>query len=168
MSVDTGGRAYLDSNDFSRVFRGVQQDMDMYYLLGYHSTNAARDGKFRRITVRVNRPDVKLEYRKGYYAAADFKHSNKEDRERQLQEELASDLPSTDLPLYLATGYFRLADNRVLYADFTHRSRLGNSIHPQSRSGQGDAGCAGGGDGREEISGRRHPRHGQARGQRRE
>jgi len=112
LSVDTGGRSYLDSNDFSRVFRGVQQDMEMYYLLGYHSTNPARDGKFRRITVRVNRPGMKLEYRKGYYAAADFKHSNKEDRERQLQEELASELPSTDLPLYLATGYFRLADNR--------------------------------------------------------
>jgi VWFA-related protein len=112
LSVDTGGRAYLDSNDFSRVFHGVQQDMDMYYLLGYHSTDTSRDGKFRRITVRVNRPGLKLEYRKGYYAAADFKHSNKEDRERQLQQELASDLPSTDLPLYLATGYFRLADNR--------------------------------------------------------
>jgi VWFA-related protein len=112
LSVDTGGRSYLDSNDFSRVFRGVQQDMQMYYLLGYHSTNAARDGKFRHITVRVNRPGVKLEYRKGYYAAADFRHSDKEDRELQLQEELASDLPSTDLPLYLATGYFRISDNR--------------------------------------------------------
>ncbi len=112
LSVDTGGRSYLDSNDFSRVFRGVQQDMEMYYLLGYHSTNSARDGKFRHITVRINRPGLKLEYRKGYYAAADFKHSNKEDRERQLQEELASDLPNTDLPLYLATGYFRLAENK--------------------------------------------------------
>jgi VWFA-related protein len=112
LSVDTGGRAYLDSNDFSQVFRGVQQDMTMYYLLGYHSTNTARDGKFRRITVRINRPGLKLEYRKGYYAAADYKHSNKEERERQLQEELASDLPSTDLSLYLATGYFRLADNK--------------------------------------------------------
>jgi VWFA-related protein len=112
LASDTGGRAYLDSNDFSKIFRGVQDDTSLYYLLGYHSTNLARDGKLRRITVRVNRPGVKLEYRKGYYAAADFKHSNKEDRERQLQEELASDLPSTDLPLYLATGYFRLADNK--------------------------------------------------------
>jgi VWFA-related protein len=112
LSVDTGGRAYLDSNDFTQVFKGVQQDMTMYYLLGYHSTNTARDGKFRRITVRINRPGLKLEYRKGYYAAADFKHSDKEERERQLQEELDSDLPSTDLSLYLATGYFRLADNR--------------------------------------------------------
>src|SRR5208282_2925241 len=48
----------------------------------------------------------------GYYAAADFRHSNKEDRERQLEEELASDLPSTDLPVYLATGYFRVSENR--------------------------------------------------------
>ncbi len=27
-------------------------------------------------------------------------------------EELASDLPSTDLPVYLSTGYFRMSDNR--------------------------------------------------------
>ncbi len=112
LSADTGGRAYLDSNDFSKVFRGVQDDTTMYYLLGYHSTNAARDGKFRRITVKLNRPGLKIDYRKGYYAEADFQHGNRDDRERQLMEELASDLPSTDLPVYLATGYFRVADNK--------------------------------------------------------
>lgn len=112
LASDTGGRAYLDSNDFGRVFKGVQDDTSMYYLLGYHSTNSTRDGKYRRITVRVNRPGVKIDFRRGYYAQADFRHSNKDDRERQLQEELASDLSSTDLPVYLATGYFRLADNK--------------------------------------------------------
>jgi VWFA-related protein len=112
LAADTGGRAYLDSNDFGRVFRGVQDDTAMYYLLGYHSSNTARDGKFRRITVKLNRPGLKMDYRKGYYAEADFIHANKDDRERQLQEELASDLPSTDLPVYLATGYFRVADNK--------------------------------------------------------
>lgn len=112
LASDTGGRAYLDSNDFGRVFKGVQDDTSMYYLLGYHSTDSARDGKYRRITVRVDRPGVKIDFRRGYYAQADFQHSNKEDRERQLQEELASELSSTDLPVYLATGYFRLADNK--------------------------------------------------------
>ena len=53
-----GGRAFLDSNDFGKVFTGVQQDTSLYYLLGYHSSNAARDGHFRRITVWVNRPGV--------------------------------------------------------------------------------------------------------------
>ncbi len=112
LASDTGGRAYLDSNDFSKVFRGVQDDTAMYYLLGYHSTNTSRDGKFRRITVKLNRPGLKIEYRKGYYAEADFQHSNREERDRQLTEELASDLPSTDLPVYLSTGYFRVADNK--------------------------------------------------------
>lgn len=112
LAADTGGKAFLDSNDFGKVFKSVQDDTSMYYLLGYHSTNTARDGKYRRITVRVNRPGVKIDFRRGYYAQADFRHSNKDDRERQLQEELTTDLPSTDLPVYLATGYFRMSDDR--------------------------------------------------------
>ena len=55
LASDTGGRAFLDSNDFSQVFKGVQQDTSTYYLLGYHSTNPARDGRYRRISVKVNR-----------------------------------------------------------------------------------------------------------------
>jgi len=112
LSGDTGGRAFLDSNDFSRVFTGVQQDTSTYYILGYHSNNPARDGRYRRITVRLNRTDVKVDFRRGYYAPADFQHSTKEDREQQLEQELASDLPTTDLPVYLSAGYFRTSDNR--------------------------------------------------------
>ena len=112
LAGDTGGRAILDTNDFNQVFKRVQEDTSTYYMLGYHSSNPARDGKFRRIVVRVRRPDLKLEYRRGYYAPADFQHSNRADRELQLEQELASDLPTTDLPVYLATGYFRLADNK--------------------------------------------------------
>jgi len=112
LAGDTGGRAFLDSNDFNQVFKRVQEDTSIYYMLGYHSTNLARDGKFRRIVVQVKRPGLKLEYRRGYYAPADFQHANRADRELQLDEELASELPTTDLPVYLATGYFRMADNK--------------------------------------------------------
>ena len=112
LAGDTGGRAFLDSNDFGRVFTGVQQDTSLYYLLGYHSSNSARDGRFRRITVRVNRPGVKIDFRRGYYAPADFQHATRDDRERQLDEELASDLPTTDLPVYLSAAYFRIADRK--------------------------------------------------------
>jgi VWFA-related protein len=112
LAGDTGGRAYLDSNDFGKVFTGVQQDTSLYYLLGYHSTNTARDGRYRKITVRLNRPGVKLDFRRGYYAPADYQHSTKEDRERQLEEELQSELPSTDLPVYLAASYFRINAGR--------------------------------------------------------
>ena len=112
LASDTGGRAFLDSNDFSKIFKGVQQDTSTYYLLGYHSTNPARDGHYRRIVVKSNLPGVKIEYRRGYYAPADFKHSTPDDKERQLEEELASELAATDLPLYLGVAYFRLESNK--------------------------------------------------------
>jgi len=112
LASDTGGRAFLDSNDFSKIFKGVQQDTSTYYLLGYHSTNPARDGHYRRIVVKSTLPGVKIDYRRGYYAPADYRHSTKNDKERQLEEELASELPATDLPLYLGIAYFRLEGNK--------------------------------------------------------
>jgi VWFA-related protein len=112
LASDTGGRAFLDSNDFSRIFKGVQDDTSTYYLLGYHSTNPARDGRYRRIVVKSKLAGVKIEYRRGYYAPADYLHSTKDDKERQLEEELASEMPATDLPLYLGVAYFRMENNK--------------------------------------------------------
>jgi VWFA-related protein len=112
LASDTGGRAFLDSNDFSKIFTGVQQDTSTYYVLGYHSTNTARDGRYRRIAVKSSLPGAKIDYRRGYYAPADYQHATQDDKERQLEEELASELPATDLPLYLGIAYFRLEGNK--------------------------------------------------------
>ena len=112
LASDTGGRAFLDSNDFSKIFKGVQQDTSTYYLLGYHSANSARDGHYRHIVVKSNLSGVKIDYRRGYYAPADYQHSTKDDKERQLEEELASEMPATDLPLFLGFAFFRLQDNK--------------------------------------------------------
>ena len=57
---------------------------------------------------------MKLEYRPGYYAGADFKHQKTEDREQALEDQMRSDLPATDVALYLQALYFRLPDNRCL------------------------------------------------------
>jgi VWFA-related protein len=112
LASDTGGRAFLDSNDFTKIFKGVQQDTSTYYLLGYHSANSARDGHYRHIVVKSNLSGVKIDYRRGYYAPADYQHSTKDDKERQLEEELASEMPATDLPLYLGFAFFRLQANK--------------------------------------------------------
>ena len=112
LASDTGGRAFLDSNDFSKIFTGVQQDTSTYYVLGYHSTNTARDGRYRHIAVKSSLPGAKIDYRRGYYAPADYQHATQDDKERQLEEELASELPATDLPLYLGIAYFRLEGNK--------------------------------------------------------
>ncbi|MGO8792100.1 MAG: VWA domain-containing protein [Terriglobia bacterium] len=108
LSNDTGGKAFFDSNDFSPAFERIQHDTSAYYVLGYHSNDMRRDGRFRRLTIKVARNDVKLEYRPGYYAPADFQHSTKDDRERELREQLSSDLPATDVAVYLQALDFRV------------------------------------------------------------
>jgi len=112
LSSDTGGKAFFDSNDFMPAFLQVQKDTSAYYAIGFHSSNLARDGKYRKLVVKIDRPGIKLEFRPGYYAPADFKHSGKEDREQELQDELASDLPATDIAVYMDAMYFRLDANR--------------------------------------------------------
>jgi VWFA-related protein len=112
LAEDTGGRAFFDQNDFKAVFDRVVADTSAYYLLGFTSTNPAKDGRFRRLRVSVKRADLKLEYRAGYYAGRDFAHSGKEDREQQLQEQLFSDLSVTDLPVYASSAYFRIKGDR--------------------------------------------------------
>jgi VWFA-related protein len=112
LSSDTGGKAFFDSNDFAPAFAQVQRDTSAYYAIGFHSSNPARDGKYRKLTIKINRPGIKLEYRPGYYAPSDFQHSGKEDRERDLDDQLSSDLPATDMAVYLDAMYFRLDENR--------------------------------------------------------
>ncbi len=112
LSSDTGGKAFFDSNDFAPAFAQVQKDNSAYYAIGFHSSNPARDGKYRKLTVKILKPGIKLEYRPGYYAPADFRHSGKEDREQELEDQLASDLPATDIAVYMDAMYFRLDANR--------------------------------------------------------
>jgi len=85
LSSDTGGKAFFDSNDFGGVFSQVQKDSSAYYVLGFTSNNPLKDGKFRRLKVQVNRADLKLDFRSGYYAGRDFEHLNRADREQQLE-----------------------------------------------------------------------------------
>jgi len=112
LASDTGGKFFSDSNDFGPVFQQVQHDTEAYYILGFRSTDQAKNGAYRRLTVKLNRGDVKLDYRPGYYAAADFKHQRTEDREQALNDQMQSDLPATDVAVYLQALYFRLEENR--------------------------------------------------------
>ena len=116
LSSDTGGKAFFDSNDFSGVFSQVQKDSSVYYVLGFTSNNPLKDGKFRRLKVVVNRPDLKLDFRAGYYAGRDFEHLNRADREQQLEDELATQLPRVDVPLYAGSAFFRQDDSHYYLA----------------------------------------------------
>jgi VWFA-related protein len=111
LADDTGGKAFFDSNDFSGVFSQVQKDTSAYYVLGFTSSNPLKDGHFRHLKVQLNRQDVKLEYRSGYYAGRDFQHLNNTDREQQLTDELEAPLSQTDVAVYAGAHYFRQDDS---------------------------------------------------------
>jgi VWFA-related protein len=113
LASDTGGKLFTDSNDFGPAFQQVQHDTEAYYIIGFRSTNSARDGGYRHLTINViGHPEAKLEYRPGYYAPADFQHAKSEDREMALTEQMRSDVPATDVAVYLQALYFRLEDGK--------------------------------------------------------
>jgi len=68
LATSTDGFTVIDTNDFNTGVRRIVDDMSAYYLLGYYSTNAKLDGRFRKITVRVKRPGVSVRARNGYLA----------------------------------------------------------------------------------------------------
>ena len=113
LANDTGGKLFVDNNDLAAGIVQAQKDISSYYIIGYYTTNAALDGKFRRIKVTVNsNQTAKLDYRTGYFASKEFKKFDSSDRERQLQEALMLGDPVTDLSLALETDYFRMASDR--------------------------------------------------------
>ena len=108
LASDTGGKALLDNNDLGQGIRNAQASVSDYYILGYYATNAALDGKFRRINIAVINSDWKLEYRQGYYAGKDFGKFTTADKERQLEDALMLNDAITDLTIAMEVNYFQL------------------------------------------------------------
>lgn len=70
LSQETGGRAFFPTNvgDLPKIYDQISEELASQYALGYTSKNPRRDGLWRRIVMRVNRPDVTARTKQGYYA----------------------------------------------------------------------------------------------------
>jgi VWFA-related protein len=68
LAINTDGIALVNNNDLRKQIRRVADDLTSYYLVGYYSTNAKLDGKFRNIRVRSKRSGVDVRSRTGYRA----------------------------------------------------------------------------------------------------
>jgi VWFA-related protein len=109
LAADTGGKAFLDSNDIELGIEQAQQAMRSYYILGYYTSNTAQDGKYRKISVKLtNGMSATLDHRPGYWASKVWGKLNAQDKEQQLKEALAAGDPITDIPLALQVDYFRV------------------------------------------------------------
>ncbi|MGC1484704.1 MAG: VWA domain-containing protein [Candidatus Acidiferrum sp.] len=68
LAKDTGGHAFYDTNGLTAAVSHAIEDGSHYYTLTYTPTNAAMDGKYRRIQLKLSGGKYKLDYRRGYYA----------------------------------------------------------------------------------------------------
>lgn len=68
LAADTGGLFIRNENNLGRALARIADDSMRCYVLTYHASNTTFDGKFRRIDVRVKRPDVRVRARRGYLA----------------------------------------------------------------------------------------------------
>jgi hypothetical protein len=109
LSSETGGFAVVNQNDFASAFERLVEDNSTYYLLGYYSTNDRRDGRFRKIEVRVSRPGATVRARKGYVAARGRAEPDKGDGKTppELRAALLSPLPASALPMALGAAVFK-------------------------------------------------------------
>ena len=67
----TGGRVYRDTNSIAGSIRQTIDGSRVTYQLGFYPENIAWDGRFHKLQVKVNRHDVQVQAREGYYALAE-------------------------------------------------------------------------------------------------
>ena len=60
LASSTGGFAAVNRNDLNGAFDRIVAENSSYYVFGYYSTNERRDGRFRKIEVRVKRPGLRV------------------------------------------------------------------------------------------------------------
>jgi VWFA-related protein len=104
VAEETGGKAFYNTNDLAAAVRQGLEDGGTYYTLGYYPENKNWDSKFRKITIKVDRPGVKLRFRQGYFAS-DPKGYSKTDAKKQamdLGQALSLDNPISTALLFRA------------------------------------------------------------------
>jgi VWFA-related protein len=112
MSEETGGFAVVNRNDFAKAFQRIVDDNSSYYVMGYYSTNDRRDGRFRKIEVKLpDKPGYVIRSRKGYVAprgrAPETKTTAKDGPTPELRDAMESPLPLAQLPLAVTASVFK-------------------------------------------------------------
>jgi hypothetical protein len=115
LADQTGGFALVNTNDLDGGLARLVRENSEYYLLAYQPTNSGRDGRFRRLEVRVKRPGVRVVTRTGYYArqADDRAPESAVPGPTALRALIDSPIPTPGIPLATAVTTFRGAGDKA-------------------------------------------------------
>jgi len=112
----TGGRAYYNTNDLRGALQQASDDRKASYLLGYYPSHTSWNGDFRKIKVRVRRPDIRPRYRSGYFAQPEVS-ADTAYRQALLDAAMWNPIDSTQLGVTARFGGSRPALNCKLEID---------------------------------------------------
>jgi VWFA-related protein len=114
LSENTGGRAFTNTNTPWEGVPQVFRENGSYYLLGFRPSHATQDGRFRKITVKVSRPDLEVRTRAGYYAAKPERPAKPSNRPEPtaIDRALSNGLPTGDVPLALSVNAVPVAGKK--------------------------------------------------------
>jgi VWFA-related protein len=112
LASETGGIAVMNTNDFGEGYEEIVRANSHYYLLGYYPDDFRRDGKFRRIQVRVRKPGVTVVARDGYVRPREDEEERPErraddDTSKEVRELLESPWSRTGLTLGVTAAAFK-------------------------------------------------------------
>jgi VWFA-related protein len=111
---NTGGFAVVNTNAPEARVPDIFAATSAYYLLAY-DIQKPDDGRYRRLEVKVNRPGVSVQARKGFYAARPVKSAAAREAEPKvspLATAMAGFLPKGDVPMQAAAFAMPLPGRR--------------------------------------------------------
>jgi VWFA-related protein len=98
MAEDTGGHAFVNTNDLAGAIRKVVEDSAITYTLGFYVDSSSLDGKFHELKVQVVRSGLSVRYPKGYFAFKDTP-TTQDERHTSFLAAIKSPLDSSAIPL---------------------------------------------------------------------
>jgi len=116
---ETGGFAAVNRNDFSTAFQRIVEENSSYYVLGYYSTDTRRDGRFRRVEVKVRRPGLQVRSRNGYTAPTGRPPADRAtdpETSEELRAALASPVPFSGIGMTVFAAPLKGGGNRASLA----------------------------------------------------
>jgi VWFA-related protein len=102
LSLESGGRIFKNSNDVAGALATSVADGSSYYLLGYYPDNKNWDGKFRKIQVKCNKPDLEVRHRAGYFAkdVTQWARSKEKNRDNDLVASMSLGSPIETMVIF--------------------------------------------------------------------
>jgi VWFA-related protein len=98
LADETGGRAFVNTNDLTGAIRDAVEDSAVTYTLGFYIDSSSLDGKFHELKVQLHRPGLNLRYPKGYFALKDTS-ATQDERHNNFLIAIKSPLDSSAIPL---------------------------------------------------------------------